>query len=92
MSTGQDANPRPPTNRWTARDASEARLLTRQMHKRVPASNLLLCIEAFNATPIDLARITEVTEIQFANDELAAVAAQCLADLARESEATSLST
>ena len=31
-------------------------------------------------------RITEVTEIQFVNDELVDVAAQCLVDFARESE------
>ena len=92
VSTGQDANPRLPTNLRLANDASEARLLTRQMHKRVPAWKLQLCIEALNARPIDLARITEVTEIQFANDELVTVAAQCLADLAREFESTSLST
>ena len=36
----------------------------------------------------DHMRITEVTEIQFENDELADVAAQCLIDLARESEST----
>ena len=45
------------------RIVSEARLLTRQMHKRVPDWKLQLCIEALNARPIDLARITEVTEI-----------------------------
>ena len=58
VSAGQDANPRPLTNRWTVRDVSEASLLTRQMHKRVPAWKLQLCIEALNARPIDLARIT----------------------------------
>ena len=34
--------------------------------------------------PIDHIRITEVTEIHFASDELVAVAAQCLADLAEK--------
>ena len=59
-------------------DASEARLLMRQMHKRNPAWKLELCVEALNARPIDHVRITEVTEIQFVNDGLVDVAAQCL--------------
>ena len=49
------------------------------------------CLEGADARPIDLARITEVTEIQFASDELVVVA-QCRADLARESESTNEST
>ena len=51
-----------------------------------------MCIAALNARPIDLARISEVTEIEFASDELVVVAAQCLADLARESDSRSEST
>ena len=37
VSAGQEATSRPPVIRRMANDASEARLLTRQMHKRVPA-------------------------------------------------------
>ena len=89
---GQNVPLRFPTNPTMANDASEARLLTGQMHKRVPAWKLQLCIEALNASPIDQARITEATENQFANDKLVIVATQYLADLARESESMSPST
>ena len=83
MSAGQEANSKPSATCRMA-NASEARSLTRQMHKRVPAWKLQMCIEALTARPIDQARVAEVTEIQFANDELVVVAAQCLVDLARE--------
>ena len=86
VSGGQEANSKPSTTRRTANDASEARFLTRQMHRRVPAWKPQMCIEALNASPIGQTPISEVTEIHFATDELVAVAAQCLADLARESE------
>ena len=77
--------PKPSAIRRKANDASEARLLIRQMHKRIPAWKLRLCIDTLNARPIDHARIAEVTEIQFVNDELVDVAAQRLV-VARESE------
>ena len=89
VSVEQEVTSKPPTIRRKANDASEARLLTRQMHQRIPAWKLKMCVEALNARPIDHARVTEVTEIQYASDELVAVAAQCLADLARESESAS---
>ena len=63
VSAGQDVSARIPTNRRKAADASEARLLVRQMHKRVPAWKLQMCVEALNARPIDLVHIAEVTEI-----------------------------
>ena len=91
VSVEQEATSKPPTIRRRANDASEARLLTRQMHrrclKRIPAWKFKMCVEALNARPIDHTRVTEVTEIQFASDELVDVAAQCLVDLAKESEA-----
>ena len=34
--------------------ALQARLLARQMHRRIPAWKLKLCVEALNARPIDL--------------------------------------
>ena len=85
-SVEQGTTSKPPEIRRKANDASEARLLIRQMHKRVPAWKLTLCSEALNARPIDHVRIAEVTEIQFAKDELVDVAVQCLVDIARESE------
>ena len=45
-----------------------------------------MCVEALNARPIDHVCIAEVTEIQYASDELVDVAAQCLVDLAKETE------
>ena len=72
-------------NRRLANTAPEARLQTKQMHTRVPAWKLPLCIQALNARPIDLAHVAEVTEILFASSDLVIVAAKCLADLARES-------
>ena len=45
-----------------------------------------MCVEALKARPMNHARITEVTEIQFGSDELVDVATQCLAELASESE------
>ena len=86
VSVGQETASKPSTVRRKPNDASEARLLTRQMHKRTLAWELQMCVEALKARPIDHARVAEVTEIQFASDELVDVAAQCLADLARESE------
>ena len=62
------------TVRWKARDAAEARLFVQQMHRRIPAWKLKLCTEALNASPVDLAHIAEVTEIQFATVELVDVA------------------
>ena len=56
-------------------------------HSRVPAWKISKCIQALNAKPIDLAHIAEVTEIQFASNDLVAVAAKCLAEL---SEASSM--
>ena len=38
-----------------------------------------------NAKPIDLAHIAEVIEIQFASNDLVAVAAKCLAELSEAS-------
>ena len=65
-----DGDPRTPTVRWKARDAAEVKLLVRQMHRRIPAWKLRLCTEALNASPVDLARVSEVTEIQFVTEEL----------------------
>ena len=61
------------------------------MHKRIPAWKLKLRVKALSARPIDHVRITEVTEIEFANAELVDVAAQCLVDIARESESVTSS-
>ena len=55
----------------------------RQMHRRIPAWKLKLCVEALNAKPVDLVRIAEVTEIQSASEELVDVAAQCLIEIAK---------
>ena len=44
-----------------------------------------------NDRPIDLARIAEVTDIQFVSEELVEVAIQCLADIAKEIESTNSS-
>ena len=85
-SVEQEAASRPSTIRRRANDASEAGLLTRQMYKRIPAWKLKMCVEALNARPIDHTHITEVTDIQFASDELVDAAAQCLDDLAKETE------
>ena len=41
-----DAASRAPTVCWKARDAAEANLLVRQMHRRIPAWKLKLCTEA----------------------------------------------
>ena len=76
----QEATSKPSTVRRRANDASEARLFTRQMHKHIPAWQLKMCTEALSARPTDHTRTTEVTEIQFASDELVDVAAQCLVD------------
>ena len=57
-----------------------------------PAWKLKLCVEALNARPTNLARIAEVTEIQFETDDLVDVAAQCLVDIAKEMESTDKST
>ena len=66
----QDADLKDSAIRCKARDASEAKLFVRQMHRRVSAWKLKLCIEALNARPIDLVRIAEVTEIQFGTEVL----------------------
>ena len=39
------------------------------MHRRIPAWKLKLCAEVLNASPADLTRIAELTEIQFATVE-----------------------
>ena len=91
VSVEQETTSKPPAIRWKAIDASKTRLLVRQMHKRIPAWKLKLCVEALNARPIDHARISEVTEIQFVNEELVDVAAQCLVDIAKESESVTSS-
>ena len=44
VSAGQEATSKPPATRRMANDASETRFLTRQMHKRVPAWKLQMCI------------------------------------------------
>ena len=90
VSVEQETTSKPPVIRRKANDASEARLLVRQMHKRIPAWKLKLCAEAFIARPIDHARIAEVTEIQFVSDELVERwQLQCLIDIARESDPVS---
>ena len=83
-----DAAPTTPTIRWKARSATEAKQFVRQMHRRVPAWKLKLCTEALHASPVDLARIAEVTEIQF---EMIDVAVQCLSEIAEEIESASAS-
>ena len=89
-SVEQETTSKPPVIRQKANDASEARLLIRQM-QRIPAWKLKLCSEALNAKPTDHVRITEVTKIQFAKDELINVAVQCLVDIAKESESVTSS-
>ena len=86
-----DAAPKAPTIRWRAKDAAEAKQSVRQMHRRIPAWKLKLCAEVLNASPADLARIAEVTEIQFATVELVDVAAQCLIEIAKEIESANVS-
>ena len=61
------------------------------MHQRIPAWKLKLCAEVLNASPVDLARIAEVTEIQFATVELVDVTAQCLIEIAKEIESANVS-
>ena len=84
----QETTSKASTVRWKANDAPQARLLVRQMHRRIPAWKLKLCVEALNARPIDLVRIAEVIEIQFATEELFDVATQCLTEIAKEMEST----
>ena len=84
MSVEQETTSKAPAVRRKANDALQARLLVRQMHRRIPAWKLKLCVEALNARPIDLARIAEVTEIQFVTEELVDVAAQCLVEIAKD--------
>ena len=91
-SVEQEADPKAPTIRWKAKNTTEAKLYVRQMHRRIPAWKLKLCVEALNTRPINLARIAEVTEIQFETDDLVDVAAQCLVDIAKEMESADKST
>ena len=86
-----DAASRAPAVRWKARDAAEAKLFVRQKHRRIPAWKLKPCTEALNASPVDLVRIAEVTEIQFATVELVDVAIQCLIEIAKEIESANAS-
>ena len=65
-----DAAPEIPTVRWRAREVAETRLLMRQLQNRMPAWKLKTCNEALRVTPVDLARIAEVTGIQFDTVEL----------------------
>ena len=78
----------PASNRKLANNAPGARLLIRQLHTRVPAWKLPLCVQALNARPIDVDHIAEVTDIRFANEELVLIAAKCSADLSGESDLT----
>ena len=59
-----------PNARWKAEDVDQAKLM-QHMHRRIPAWKMKVCTEALYADPIDLARVAEVTEIQFATVELA---------------------
>ena len=77
----EDAAMQSMTIRRSAKDNDEARLQVVAMHSRVPAWKLSKCIKVLNAQPLDLEYIAEVTEIQFASEELVAVAAKCLAGL-----------
>ena len=63
----------------------------RQMHRSIPAWKLKLCTEALNASPVDLVRVAEVTEIQFATVELVEVAVQSLIEIAKEIESENAS-
>ena len=63
----------------------------KQIHRRIPAWKLKLFIEALHASPVDLVRIAEVTEIQFATANLVDVAAQCLNEIAKEIESANAS-
>ena len=63
----------------------------RQMHHRIPAWKLKLCVEALHASPVHLVRIAEVTEIQFASPELIDVAVQCPNEIAEESKSADVS-
>ena len=87
-----DAKPKAPTIRWRVGDDAETRLLTRQLHQRMPAWKLKICAEAVRATPVDLARLIEVTGIQIATVELVEVAVQCLNEIAKEIESANAST
>ena len=79
-----DAAPEFPAIRWRAREVAETRLLMRQLKNRMPAWKLRTCTEALRATPVDLARIVEVTGIQFDTVKLVKVAVQCLDEIASE--------
>ena len=63
--------------------------LTRQLQNRMPAWKLKACIEALRTTPVDLAKIGEVTGIQFDTVELIKMAVQCLDEIASEAGAAS---
>ena len=65
------------TARRVANHAPEARMQVRALHSRVPAWKLSKCIQALSAQPnssMDLAHIADVTEIQFASNELVEIA------------------
>ena len=79
-----DAAPEIPTARWRAREVAETRLLMRQLQNRMPAWKLKTCNEALRVIPVDLARIVEVTGIQFDTVELVEVAVKCLDEIATE--------
>ena len=78
-----DAAPEIPIVRWRAREVPETRLLMRQLQNRMPAWKLKTCNEALRVTLVDLARIAEVTGIQFDTVELVEVAVKCLDEIGR---------
>ena len=81
---GKDAIPEAPTIRWKVKEISETRLLMRQLRHRMPAWKLKACVEALQASPVDLAAIAEAKGVQFATVELVEVAAKCLDEITKE--------
>ena len=59
----QHNHPETPVAQWKAKNADETRLHIRQMHRRLPAWKLKVCVEALQADRIDLESITKVTGI-----------------------------
>ena len=72
--------------------AEEARFCVRQTRRRFPAWKLKTCIDELNASPVDLMRVAEVTDIRFASLDLVCVAAQSLNEITKESESERVST
>ena len=83
---GKDDVPEPPTIRWKIKENSEVRPVMWQLHHRMPAWKLKVCIDALQVRPVDLTALAEVTGVQFASAELVEVAAKCLDEIMKERE------